>query len=602
MAFQLTAGSCERLNNATPSEEDVFNQPHTVQFLSIKKVNTTNASSSAVDRYRIIMSDGIHFIQAMLATQLNSMVQDNTIGRHTVAVIEKLTCNYVQEKRLIIILSLRVLAHSAEKIGEPKQMEAPHDPAASVTPVTNTIETFAPPPPVPITKPSKPAEQVTSKDGGPSVYPIEGLSPYQNSWTIKARVTQKSEIKTWSNQRGEGKLFNVTLMDETGEIRATGFNLVVDELYPKLEEGKVYYISKARVNLAKKKFSNLANDYELSLERNTEVVECHETANVPMIKYSFVPLSGLQDLEKDSVCDVIGVVKEVSALSEITSKATNRQIPKRELTLVDKSGFSVRLTLWGKQAEQYNAEDSPVIAFKGVKVGDFGGRSLSMFSSSTMHVNPHLEECFALRGWYDSSGAEQSFHAHSSAGGGASTMSFNRAEIRSLDDVKQAGFGLPDKPEYFSARATIMHIKADNISYPACPTQNCNKKVIQDGDSWRCEKCEKSFEAPEHRYIMSLAVADASGQAWFQGFNEVGTTIFGKTANELIAIRDSNSAQYNVLLHKANCNTYNFSCRAKQDTYNENTRIRYGISRIYPLDYKEEAMALRDLLYSSWAR
>jgi len=38
---------------------------------------------------------------------------------------------------------------------------------------------------------------------------------------------------------------------------------------------------------------------------------------------------------------------------------------------------------------------------------------------------------------------------------------------------------------------------------------------------------------------MSLAVADASGQAWLQGFNEVGITIFGKTANELIAIKVS---------------------------------------------------------------
>jgi replication factor A1 len=38
---------------------------------------------------------------------------------------------------------------------------------------------------------------------------------------------------------------------------------------------------------------------------------------------------------------------------------------------------------------------------------------------------------------------------------------------------------------------------------------------------------------------MSLAVADASGQAWLQGFNEVGVTIFGKTANELIAIKVS---------------------------------------------------------------
>lgn len=62
-------------------------------------------------------------------------------------------------------------------------------------------------------------------------------------------------------------------MDETGEIRATGFNAVVDELYDKLEEGKVYYISKARVNLAKRKFSNVQNDYELGFEKNTEVEE-----------------------------------------------------------------------------------------------------------------------------------------------------------------------------------------------------------------------------------------------------------------------------------------------------------------------------------------
>ena len=65
----------------------------------------------------------------------------------------------------------------------------------------------------------------------------------------------------------------MTLMDDSGEIRGTAFNLVADELYAKLEEGKVYYVSKARVNLAKKKFSNVNNDYELSFERNTEVEE-----------------------------------------------------------------------------------------------------------------------------------------------------------------------------------------------------------------------------------------------------------------------------------------------------------------------------------------
>jgi replication factor A1 len=152
------------------------------------------------------------------------------------------------------------------QVGEGGDQEVITPAVAKPTPVLASSST---------TSEQAPAKSVPPKPSGRagSIYPIEGLSPYQNNWTIKARVTQKSDIKTWSNARGEGKLFNVTLMDDSGEIRGTAFNLVVDELYPKLEEGKVYYVSKARVNLAKKKFSNVNNDYELSFERNTEVEE-----------------------------------------------------------------------------------------------------------------------------------------------------------------------------------------------------------------------------------------------------------------------------------------------------------------------------------------
>ena len=173
---------------------------------------------------------------------------------------------------MVIVLGLRVLVHSAEKRGDPQAIEgsdavAPgiaNNAGASSSGVNQAQTGRAPPPP--------PARS-GSKPGHGTIFPIEGLSPYQNNWTIMARVTQKSDIKNWSNTRGEGKLFNVTLMDDSGEIRATAFNAVVDDLYPRLEEGKVYYISKARVNLAKKKFSNVNNDYELGFERNTEVEE-----------------------------------------------------------------------------------------------------------------------------------------------------------------------------------------------------------------------------------------------------------------------------------------------------------------------------------------
>lgn len=41
----------------------------------------------------------------------------------------------------------------------------------------------------------------------------------------------KSGIRTWSNSKGEGKLFSCDLVDESGEIRLTGFRDSVDKFY-----------------------------------------------------------------------------------------------------------------------------------------------------------------------------------------------------------------------------------------------------------------------------------------------------------------------------------------------------------------------------------
>jgi replication factor A1 len=104
----LSQGICTRLHNATPDDEELFNAEHTIQFVSIKKVLPTPNSSNPTDRYRMIISDGEHYVQAMLATQLNTLVEDGTIAKHSIAVIERLTCNYVQDKRLVCQLAPRM--------------------------------------------------------------------------------------------------------------------------------------------------------------------------------------------------------------------------------------------------------------------------------------------------------------------------------------------------------------------------------------------------------------------------------------------------------------------------------------------------------------
>ncbi|KAJ7286262.1 hypothetical protein C8J57DRAFT_660775 [Mycena rebaudengoi] len=609
MSTPLSAGICTHLQNAEPNAA-LFEATHTLQLLSIKQINSN--STTSIDRHRIIISDGQHFIQAMLATQLNHLVQENAIRKNSIINVTKMTCNFVQDKRLLIILDLSVVEHTDVKIGNPVNLTGPPETSAPASGTasgsTSAQHTPAPAParaPAPVHNPPPVQQQVSAPNANRgSIFPIEGLSPYQNNWTIKARVITKGDMKTYSNQKGDGQLFNVTLMDETGEIRATAFNKVAVALYDKLVEGKVYFISRARVNIAKRQFSHLNNEYELGFEEKTVVEECHDTTNVPTVKYNFVPLAALEEQVKDSTCDVIALVKEFSETSEITSKAMNKQITKRELTLVDKSGYSVRMTLWGKQAMDFNSANS-VVAFKSVKVGDYGGRSLSFFSSSSMAINPDIPESHELRGWYDAVGKDSTYQAHQSSGGGGAGSGgggFTRSEIRSILDVKNAGLGQGDKPDYFSTRATVVFMKPDSLWYPACQTPDCNKKVTEIGDKWRCEKCDQSFPEPKYRYIVSMACSDWSDQAWLQGFNDVGEVVFKRTADEMYKIKERDEAEFNDSIQQATCETYNFLCRAKTDTYNEQTRVRYGISRILPINYKEEAMALRDLILSPWGQ
>lgn len=67
-----------------------------------------------------------------------------------------------------------------------------------------------------------------------------------------------------------------------------------------------------------------------------------------------------------------------------------------------------------------------------------------------------------------------------------------------IGDAKDSMLGAREEPDFFCVRGPLVHMKKDNISYPACPT--CSKKMsLEDTDSWRCEKCDRTYPAPEYR-------------------------------------------------------------------------------------------------------
>ncbi|XP_015754913.1 PREDICTED: replication protein A 70 kDa DNA-binding subunit-like [Acropora digitifera] len=612
------------------------------QILGIKKIQTKSSDGAGNDRYRLVVSDGINlYTSAMLATQLNDLVISKHIEAKAVVQLDKYICNIIQETRkVLIVLEVSVLKTANEvvgKIGDPKPINVESKPEQQQQhqnlqqnvsgPVQrNMSDDFHQNQPqrgsagqVPAQQQSRAGVMGGNKLGAPvrtgglasatygsnqqvsrggnnpkPVYPISSLTPYQNRWTIRVRVTSKSNIRTWSNSKGEGRLFNVDFVDESGEIRATGFNDVVDKFYELLEVNKVYYISKCSLKTANKQYSSIKNDYEMYINNDTIIELCHDPCDLPTIQYNFVSIGDLSNCNGNDIVDILGVVINIDEVSQITTRASNRQISKRDIMLLDRSEKSVRATLWGDYAEKFEDHNgkNPVLALKGVKVSEYGGRSLSVLNSTNIMVNPlDLKEAHSLRGWYMNVGKDTAIESMS---GQRSDGSLGAGSYKTLLQVKSEQLGMGDKPDYFTAKATAVFFKKDNCLYKACPSPECNKKVIEEGDgTYRCEKCNKTHPDFKYRLILSANLADFSGNQWVTCFQDSAEAILNTSASHIGQMKDSNDEQaYDQIFSEANFKTYNFRIRAKMETYNDETRLKCSCMGATPLDFQKECRRL----------
>ncbi|EKM82291.1 hypothetical protein AGABI1DRAFT_104332 [Agaricus bisporus var. burnettii JB137-S8] len=229
-------------------------------------------------------------------------------------------------------------------------------------------------------------------------------------------------------------------MDESGEVRAEAdTDFYADEIYDRLQVGKVYHIynlSNRGLFEGRTFLFNLKDRSLLGISSWTMFEECSVISRLPQYRFSFTPIPRLVNMEvnheitsiydpyNDTLLtwsvDVLAIVKDVSVIDDTL------KIPVRQVIIFDQSEVELLVKLWSYNAEEFVARPGDIVAFRNAHLLEHverhadGGEMmshmttptycniLSVITPSTVHLEPEVEERYALRRWYNMTFPESS--------------------------------------------------------------------------------------------------------------------------------------------------------------------------------------------------
>lgn len=550
LASQITRGAIENIfRSGRASDHPV------VQVTDLKRISNGATTASAA-RFRLSISDGTHFQQAMIATQLNSYITDNRIKVNSLIRLVEVICNAVQDKCIVIILAVDVVGDLPMKVGSPQSIDlvmnprrgasANQNPQLGPPSVQNPIPPVAQQPPRPggfdgfppqgsvngsHHQPSFPAQQVHTGSTNPwsgqqarpnpfsgasgaiakmgssqsaQFRPIQSINPYQNGWTIHGRCTFKSELRKFQNARGDGQVISFELTDDSGSIRITGFTQMAQKIDELVHLNRIFKVSKGSLKPANERYNRSTSSFEMTLDQSSILEEEADDGTVHQVKYNFKKISELESVPVKDTCDVVGVVTAVGDLSEIVIRSTGEPCARRTVTITDDSNASVELTLWRTQAETFITEEAasshPVLLMRNAIRGDFGGVSLNVGRLTALELNPvSVPEANRLRSWFDNGGMTQAIvqsvtATAGGAGGGPITGPRKSLLSAKVEDVEPTfSQGRPDATITYVTRALVSFVNTkSDMYYPGDP--ETKKKVVSQGDGmWVSESSGKTL-------------------------------------------------------------------------------------------------------------
>uniref|UniRef100_A0A2N9HL65 Replication factor-A protein 1 N-terminal domain-containing protein n=1 Tax=Fagus sylvatica TaxID=28930 RepID=A0A2N9HL65_FAGSY len=97
MAINLTEGAIMKMCRGELKAEDEGLKP-VLQVIEVMQVITKAQQPSSTERFRVVLSDGTHQQQGMLATQKNHFVKEGKLQKGSIVRLTHFVCNEVQKR------------------------------------------------------------------------------------------------------------------------------------------------------------------------------------------------------------------------------------------------------------------------------------------------------------------------------------------------------------------------------------------------------------------------------------------------------------------------------------------------------------------------
>ncbi|CAL1379665.1 unnamed protein product [Linum trigynum] len=343
--------------------------------------------------------------------------------------------------------------------------------------------------------------------------------------TIRCRVSRIWEAINTNN--GRRLHLDMILIDEQGtdiwcQIPASS----IHRFQNRLQEQQIYDFRDFKVSVLKENFRPCNNQLFIQFEPDTVVTHVAAVAEIPAFSFNFIKYDKIAPRSGQNrwLIDAVGHLKNYS---ELKTTSLIRTTSRKELHIQLAEGPPVRVTIWDRVIDQFdaiidaNGTEEIVLVITSVWVKKQQGEdTLSATGATKLYANMDIPEVIALRN--RNHGIE--VPALIPQNQPPEIPAINIKDLASLEAMEN------NMNQVFSVRGTVLGIKPKWF-YMGCAT--CPIKVEPDMPEYSCTECQAIHTKAIERYRFHLIVKDNTGRADFIILDRAAHRFFGIEAEKL---------------------------------------------------------------------